>query len=365
MNDATLLFLPSGDDGYRWWRLAGGAVVARGEGLPAADPNGELVAVPPADAVTLHWAQLPTRSTAQAAAAARLLAADVSAAPIGELHVAVGRAEAGEAAAEQPIGVVAAAQMRGWLAALAEAGVDPDRIVPAPMLLPRPDHGFVRGDVGGRSVVRGQASGFADEPLLTGFVTGDSPPVTLDAADLDRAIATGLASSALDLRQGAFARRRRAGIDWALLRRLGWLALAILTVTLAADLVRIARYDLAAAAAETRADALARSALPSGETVNDADAQLDERLAALRGPGRGFTTAAAIVFAAVRSVPGTEVTALDWSASGELRVGVATQTQGQVAAVRDAVARSGLGVTAGTFAAANGRLAGDLTVRAR
>ena len=53
MTDTTLLFLPSGDDGYRWWRIAGERVVARGEGVPAPDPDGDLVAVPPGDAVTL------------------------------------------------------------------------------------------------------------------------------------------------------------------------------------------------------------------------------------------------------------------------------------------------------------------------
>ncbi|WP_375383296.1 type II secretion system protein GspL [uncultured Sphingomonas sp.] len=364
MSDTTLLFLPSGDDGYRWWRLAGNRVVARGEGLPPAadtpDDAGETVAVPPADAVTLHWAQLPTRSAAQGLAAARLLAADASAAPIGELHVAVGQ----EDGVEQPIGVVSAAQMRAWLVGLAEAGVDPDRIVPAPMLLPRPGDGYVRAAIGGRDVVRGATSGFADEAWLTPLVTGDTPPVRLAPDAMEQALATALAAPALNLRQGAFA-RRRAGIDWALVRRLGWLALAILTVTLAADLVRVARYDLAASAAEARADQLARAGLPSGETANDPDAQLDERLAGLRGPGRGFTRTAAIVFTAVRSVPGTEATALDWSATGNLRVSVAVQTQGQAAALRDAIARTGLGVTASTFAAADGRLTGDLTVRAR
>lgn len=362
----TLLFLPSGDEGYRWWRLAGDRVVAQGDGVPvresAGEADGETVAVPPADRVTLHWAQLPDRTPAQANAAARLLAADASAAPVGELHVAVGPPGG---TAERPIGVVAAAQMRGWLAALALEGVDPDRVVPAPMLLLRPDEGYVRGEIGGHGVIRGVSSGFADEPLLTALVTGDDAPLALTREAVERGVAAALAGPELNLRQGAFARRRRAGIDWALIRRLGWLALAILTATLAADLARIARYDLAAGAAETRADTLARAALPSGETVNDPSAQLDERLAGLRGPGRGFTRTAAIVFAAVRSVPGTELTALDWSATGELRVSVAARTQGQAAALREAIARSGLGVTAGVFAPSDGRLTRDLTVRAR
>jgi general secretion pathway protein L len=330
--------------------------------LPDPAAEGETVAVPPADAVSLHWAELPDRSAAQALAAARLLVSDASAAPISELHVAIGR-EAGAAAS--PIGVVAAARMRGWLAELAAAGIEADRVLPAPMLLPAPGDGFVRGAIGGQVVVRGPGSGFADEAWLTPLVTGDAAPADLSPDLVERGVVAALATPALDLRQGAFARRRRAGVDWPLVRRLGWLALAILTVTLAADLVRIARNDLAAAAAEAQADALARAALPAGETVNDPDAQLDERLAGLRGPGRGFTRTAAIVFAAIRSVPGTEATALDWSATGDLRLSGAVQTQGQAAALRDAIARSGMAVTMGTFAPADGRLTGDLTVRGR
>ena len=112
-------------------------------------------------------------------------------------------------------------------------------------------------------------------------------------------------------------------------------------------------------------DALARAALPAGEAVNDPDRQLDERLAALRGPGQGFTRTAAIVFGAVRQVPGTEVTALDWSAAGELHVSVAAQTQGQAAALRNAVQRAGLRATPSTFTAADGRLTGAFTVAPR
>ena len=89
MSATNLLFLPPGEGGdYRWMRIEDERIAASGEGLPQGD--GEVIAVAPADAVSLHWADIPARSTAQAAAAARLLAAEVSAAPMDELHVAVG-----------------------------------------------------------------------------------------------------------------------------------------------------------------------------------------------------------------------------------------------------------------------------------
>ena len=89
----TLLFLPAGDAGFRWLRVGDGGTMARGDGVPEGDDP--IVAVTPADAVTLHWADLPTRSAAQGVAAARLLAAEASAAPVGELHVAVNNAGIG------------------------------------------------------------------------------------------------------------------------------------------------------------------------------------------------------------------------------------------------------------------------------
>ena len=360
MTDTTVLFLPAADEGYRWLRVDGAAVTARGDGLPASDA-GATVAVVPADAVTLHWAELPDRSPAQSLAAARILAADTSATPLGELHVAVGR----ESAAERPIGVVAATRMAEWLQALAAGGIDPDAVMPAPMLLPRPDEGFLRADLGGQGVIRGVTSGFADEARLTELVTAGIAPTVLGRGEIETAIAAAVAAPALDLRQGVFARRRRMALDWALIRRLAWLGVAIVTVTLAVGVVRIVRYNVAADAAEAQADTLARSALPRGETVNDADRQLDARLAALRGPGQGFSRTAAAAFAAVRSVPGTEIRAINFDGSGDLRLSIASEGEGQVAALTTRLQQSGFVVRAGVFQGGATGMTGDLTVSPR
>lgn len=358
-----VLFLPAHDLPWRWLRIAGNVVAGRGEGFPAIGEaeRDTPVAIAPADAVTLHWAELPDRSAAQSLTAARLLAADASAAPMADLHVAVGREGAH---VERPIGVVATAQMQAWLVELAANGVDPAAVLPAPMLLPRPEHGYLRAELGGEGVVRGATSGFADEALLTGLVTGGAAPDVLPRADLEAAIAAALAAPALDLRQGVFARRSRQAIDWALVRRIGWLALAILTVSLLISLVQIARYAGAADTLELRAEALARTGLPRGETVSNADRQLGERLARLRGGGLGFTATAAAVFAAVRGVPGTEVRTLSFDSAGAMRVGVATQNEGQIVDLQRRIAAAGFVATPlGQFQSASGRMTGDLMVK--
>ena len=354
----TLLFLPGDDRGWSWMRIDADARVESGVGVP--DDRGDTVAIAPADAVTLHWATLPARSAAQAVAAARILASDASAAPIGELHVAVGD----EGVEDRPIGVVGAGRMRAWLEAMAEQGIDPVAIVPAPMLLPRPDAGYVRGQIGGQGVVRGPTSGFADDPQLTDLVTGGIAPERLADDAMAAAIATGAADPALDLRQGMFARRQRRSLDWGLIRRLAVMALVVLAVTLAIDLVRIVKYDVAASALEDRADALARTGLARGESVNDADRQLDERLSRLRGPGQGFSATAAAVYAAVRSVPGSEITAIDFATSGTLRVSIATDREAAVLDVKRAIEALGYKVDSGVFQSAAGRVSGEMTVSA-
>lgn len=354
----TVLFLSAGDSGYRWWRIADARVVDEGEGVPPGEEP--TVAIAPAEAVALHWADLPSRSPAQATAAARILAAEASASPVCDLHVAIGD----EGAGERPIAVVGAGAMQGWLSDLAAVGVDPVAMIPAPMLLPRPEHGFARGEIAGQTLVRGRATGFADEARLTELVTSGETPTTLHRATIEAGVVAAIASPALDLRQGVFARRRRRAIDWPLVRRLALLGLAILAVTLAIDLVRIARYSFAADAIDARADALARTGLPRGETVTDAGRQLDERLSRVRGPGLGYSATVAAVYDAIRATPGTELTALDFQANGDLRLGVACEREALATDLKRAIEARGLAVRAGVFAAAGGRVTGELTVTA-
>ena len=133
-------------------------------------------------------------------------------------------------------------------------------------------------------------------------------------------------------------------------------------MTLAIDLVRIAKYSFGADALEARADALGRTGLARGETVTDVDRQLAERLSSVRGPGLGFSTTAAAVYAIVRETPGVELTGLDFSPNGSLRLSVTAERESLPTDLRDKLQAAGFDVTAGVFSSANGRVTGEMTV---
>jgi general secretion pathway protein L len=134
--DALLVFIDDRFEIEGWLQLEGGAVVARGPALddlpPLIDPQSgaalRVVAVVPGEATALHWLEVPAGlAPAQAIAAARLAAAEVSLQPISDMHVAVG-AEGEEAM--RPVAIVPALTMGGWLSKLQAAALDPDVVIP-------------------------------------------------------------------------------------------------------------------------------------------------------------------------------------------------------------------------------------------
>jgi general secretion pathway protein L len=345
-----LLFLGADGSVTGWRRLDETGAVEEGEGIP--DSLAGAVAVAPAEAVALHWLDLPDGlAPAQAAAAARLLLAERSAQPIGEMHVAVGAREAGDLLC---VALAPSAQMTEWLARLAAEGIDPDAIIPAPLLLPVPEEGeLVRC---GESW-RGRAEAFGAEFELGMLIAGGRPvrEVGIEALAVE---------APLDLRQGPFARRReRLGL--AQRRRMALLAAAILLVMLVAQIAAIARYAFAADAAEAETRRVAAAALPGASGLGEPLADLRARLADLRGPGAGFLPSAAAAYAVVQQVPNAELSALAFAPDGTLRLSVSADSPAAVAAVAARLEESGFSVASGALRSGGGRQIADLNARPR
>ncbi|UVO53913.1 type II secretion system protein GspL [Sphingomonas sp. SUN039] len=349
----------------RWLRIVAGDILARGEmladALPQTDAERSVAIVPAAD-VIVRTVDLPDLADLQAQGAARIALADVSMLPPEALHVAVGAADTeGHRLA---VGVPAA-HLKAYLAALAEAGFDPEHLIAAPLLLARPETGFVRGDLGTEAVVRGTDTAFADDPVLTPLLTGDDPLETLDRPALEAGLVAAVEFPEADLRHGLFAKRRRWPVDMARLRRYALMALIIGVLVLTTQLVTIVRLNARASALEAETLAQATAVLPPGTTVTDAVLQSEARLAAMQGAGGGFESLAAAVGAAVNATPGVELGSMVFDGEGGLRATVRATSATDLGAVEARLAASGLQVVPGPVVGNQGRPYRDITVRAR
>ncbi|HYE29676.1 MAG TPA: type II secretion system protein GspL [Allosphingosinicella sp.] len=366
MRDALLLFFGRGGGIDRWIRLADGAVAARGPGLDGSEAHrgAPVVAVAPGEAVTLRWLDLPSGlSPAQAAGAARLMAAELSAQPVGELHVAAGREGAdGEG---RCVGLVPLETARDWLASAEAAGFEPERLVPETLLLSAPAEGFASWDSGSLRLYRARDEAFAAEPELGALLLAGRAAAAIDDDSFEAGLARALDEAPLDLRQGPLARRRDWRVAPARARRLAVLTAALLLVSLAVQLVAIARYSFAADAAEAEIRRVAAAALPRSPGLPAPRAALTQRLAELRGGGAGFSATAAALFEAVKATPNVELAALAFAPDGRLRATVSADSPATIEALRRRVEAGGFAVEAGPPRAGGGRRLADLMVRPR
>lgn len=359
----VLLFLPEREEAPpAWLRLgADGAVAARGEGMPPAPgPGEELVAVAPPGAVTLRRLDLPAGlSEPQALAAARLAAAALAAEPDEALHVAVGSPDPADGA--RMAAIARAELVERWLERLADAGLEPSRLVPAPMLLPAPAPGeAVAHERDGLLWVRRAGVALAAEPDVVQALPG-APPRLLDAAAFEAGLASALSEAAPDLRQGRFAPRARFVPDWPALRRMAALAAGIAVLLAGADLARAWRASVAAEAARAQAVALARPLLPAGARVTDPVAQL-RAAGADRVTGAGFGPRAAALFAAVRDAGGATLEGLEVLADGRMRAALSAPAVADLAGVESRLDGLGLEASLGAVRQDRGRQRAELTV---
>jgi general secretion pathway protein L len=351
-----LLFIAPDDLLAGWWLVQGGEVERGAADAPLPETYERVVAVAPAEAMTVHVSELGALATQQARTAARLLVAETSVVPVETQHVAVGEADG----ADRTVAVIGKGRMSAWLESLQARGIDPDAILAAPLLLPRPEIGFARARIGKEVVLRGRSAAFADESGLTELLVGEAPVEDLDP---EATILAALDAPELDLRQGEFAKRRRFRVDWPHVRRLAMRGGAIAAVTLLIAIVQIVRYGFGANALDAEAQALARTvALDAG---NDAVSAVQARLAARRGAGLGFTTSAGALLSAVQSVPNVELAALSFEDDGMLRATVLAPGAAEAEALRARIRSAGLAVEATPFAQEGGRIRGEFRVSPR
>lgn len=274
-----------------------GASWRPGQPLPA---DSRVVAVAPAQAVTLHRVEVPARRGAELRQAVPFALEDRLAEPVEALHFALGRrtGTAVEAA------VVARSAIAAWLERLADAGLTPDSLRVDAQLLPRDDRSIHLVRVDSRLLLAtGElacAIGFEDWPQWRRrlpplplfwlaadgrFQEGEAPPA-LARVDFLRYAATRVAAAdGPDLLQAEFAPRRRAASRR---RQWRWAAgLAGLAVILAlADAgAGVLKEQQRRQALRDQIETVFRQALPDQRMTADPAAQFASELARQRRTG--------------------------------------------------------------------------------
>jgi len=364
-----IIMLPAGRDmPPNWYRVDGARIARRGRGtewLPPersdeqAEPVGRVMLVLPPHATTLHWIATPGMTARQGAAAARLMALEASIGEAGGLHAVVAANDDPEA--PHVVAIASQSAMAHWVGWCAEHGIEQASFVPAGLLLPAPESGFVRGPVGGLEVVRGGDTAFDGEDAAAPFIIGEQavvpvPPETVDAALLDA-----LEEPPLDLRQGSYAVARPRLFDRARLTRMlvmvGLMALASLLISL----ITIIRLNAEAARLDAQTVALAQTIDPAIADPEAADSRMTARLAGPGGRG-GFTGMMAGVMTAMQANPNVVLNNVNQGADGSLRLQLAAGRAEEINDVLIAIQEAGWRISANAVQQRGDRLTADIMV---
>ncbi|WP_150290296.1 type II secretion system protein GspL [Sphingobium estronivorans] len=351
-----------------WMRVANGAIVQTGAGanwlaacgLTALPDDMVVMLVPPAALVTLHAASYPDLPPRQGRAAARLAALAGGIVPADQLFAAAN--ENDDPARPHLIAVAARADMQHWLLWAQHHGLDPDIMVPAPLLLPEAEHGFRRAIIGGTPVLRGADMALAGDLALPELI-GDAMVQDVPAEQVHARAIAALEQPPLDLRQGDFAKRVRRSFDKRALGRITlWCAL-ILFVALAIALIGLAKQHFAANRLDADSLIRARQAVPGATDLVQAEAEMDRQLAARGAGGYAFTAPVSGLMKALQDAPGVSLTALSRDPDGMIRATLASAKADDINMVLLALQAAGFTITATPSQDPGGRTLADITVR--
>lgn len=340
-DQAALLLFAQDDVGAieGWFRIADDRIVARGAGLaglPGVADDESVILVLRGPDVAVDWVDLPPLTEPQAIAAARLALAERSIGGVDHLHVALGAVHGGRRMAAS----IDADLLGRWIAWAQDNDLDPDHIVPLPLLIAYGDGPVRLWERHGLGYVRGHDHAFAIEGAMVPAILGDIATEAMDDARFEAELPAALEALPLDLRQGRFIRRREWRVEAGWWHRMRQYAIAALILLALVPVVRLGRISYDAYRFDVEASRVARVALGRESLPDGPREALRQRLADLRGPGLGFSSTAAILFGAVAHTPNVELSGLVFDQNG---MATADVTSSNPADLADLVRRIGQG----------------------
>jgi general secretion pathway protein L len=147
-------------------------------------------------------------------------------------------------------------------------------------------------------------------------------------------------------------------------RRLGWIAAALVIVSLAIPSVQLAQYHWAASAADEAA--LANAATIVGEQGNPGSAEraLDQRLIAESRGNIMFPIPASALYSALQQVPNVSITRMAYDENGIVSATLSAIRNEDINPALLAMQEAGFIITATPRTDATGSAQADITVRA-
>lgn len=305
-----------------------------------------LIVIAPGSSVTLGRPELPVKSGSRVAQVVPFAMEESLAGEVEQFHFAIGPTD--EAGATL-VAALRRDEFRGWLDALAAAGLDPQAIVPDTLCVPDNPGKIVAVIDSGQLLVRAPGAlpvALDAEPLTEAFtlaglegedrhvqlyvsqrewqhsremietlreVTGSVDLQILPDGALPLLAAEAVRPQTLSLMQGEFARRTGGRAQWQRWRLAALLALAALVLHLGVRGYDLVRLNAEQARLDAAIEQAARIALPDVERIEDARAQVAQRLAG-GGPGDadGLLAQLAAVGGALAGAPGPTVESLGW-----------------------------------------------------
>lgn len=356
MTQIRLLILPDQPDRPLTLLEADGLGSSRREVAADERLDGPFVLVAPGEAVVCRWMELPVGSPAQARSAAAFRLEDEVALGVEELHIAVGERDA---AGRTLVAWTAREILRAWLDRALAHGVAPQAVTPDYLLLPADETGqVVIAPFGERLAFRGPGLAFTGEPDLGARIAGEQEHRYIPADALDPWLAAGARAPAVNLLQGQFAvGQETAGPG---LKRLVWLAAAVILSPLVLLGARMAHDGLLARSLERQAATLAVSRFPQAARYEDAAAYALSRLNQRRA---SFGQLAAGYLTVVRGQSGVTLDTLVYGRDGALRSTVAYANYSDMDQLRAAARKAGLELVEQSTVTEGARITSDLVVR--
>ena len=204
-----------------------------------------------------------------------------------------------------------------------------------------------------------------NEPALVTAIIGESPITDLNAAQTDTALLAAFADPAINMRVGAFAKRRaRSGITVQQWKILGALLLTGLLASLLLAVATWVKYDRAITREDAATLAAIQKLVPNATNVTQGQIELSRTLAS-RGAAAQMSPLAASAYTILQQFPSVTLRDLRYNGDGILAFTLAAPNVDGINQALLNMQQQGYKVTATPRQEASGLAMADISMRAQ